>query len=268
MFKSKTLFFGIITILIAITILILDFKDTSFRYHDILVELNGLVFDLLIFGILITIYDTAKEKKDKITRYKEEIDDYRHLENDIASFRVIGAIKRLLDLGVKEIDLSFSYIIRTFETPPTIKKWDFVFSKLFNCKFILRNFDNCSFYSAHFKDVSFGNAVFSNCDFEFAIFEDCYFSDCTFIDKINFNYTYIESEKWLVSLIKENKGLEKVLEHYIISDNTISFENKNFFQLIDKSYNTNTAVDRETLQKQRLIDSEKKRILNAYRFPC
>jgi hypothetical protein len=248
MIKTKTRFFILVTIFAAIIILILDIR-AEIKLYDILIELNGLVFDLLIFGILITVYEAVNEKKEKITRYKEEINDYRHLDNETYSYRLIGTIKRLLEIGEKEIDLSFSYLIRTFESPTKINKWSFVYSKLFNCKFISKQFDNCSFYSAHFKDVVFGNVVFSSCDFEFAIFESCVFSDCIFKD-INFNYAYIQSQEWLSDTINKNKKLSKILEQYVISENTISFKNKNYYQLINKSHNTKIAVEREILQNQ------------------
>ena len=94
---------------------ILDYyfiKDWS----DVLVEVHGLIFDLLILGILFTIYSTIKERKDnsvkaenerqlKVHRYQEEIDDFRDWNDQEAMFRIAGNIKRLNSLGVTNINL-------------------------------------------------------------------------------------------------------------------------------------------------------------------
>jgi len=261
MIKSKTRLFIIVTIIATISIVILDISNTI-KPYDILVELNGLVFDLFIFGILITTYEAVKEKKEKITRYKEEINDYRHLENELSSYRIIGTIKRLLELGEKEIDLSFSYLIKSFETPYKVNNWSFVFSKLFNCKFVSKQFDNCSFYSAHLKGVEFGYVNFSKCDFEFVVFENSYFSNCNFSD-VTFDYAYIENQDWIRKIKRNNDKLNEILEQYIISENTIIINNKNYFQLIKKSHDTKIAVESEILQNQNFIDIHNKMIRNA-----
>jgi hypothetical protein len=41
-------------------------KDgANFQWHDILVEANGMFFDLLVFGVLLSIYEALREKKEK-----------------------------------------------------------------------------------------------------------------------------------------------------------------------------------------------------------
>jgi len=261
MIKSKTRLFIIVTIIAAIIIVILD-RSAKIKPYDILVELNGLVFDLFIFGILITAYEAWTEKKGKITRHKEEINDYRNLENELSSYRVIGTIKRLLELGEKEIDLSFSYLIRSFKTPHKVNNWSFVYSKLYNCKFVSNQFENCSFYSAHLKNVDFGYVSFSNCNFEFVVFESCNFSDCNF-SNVNFDYGYIENQEWIKEITRKNKTLNEILDQYIVSENTICINDKNYFQLIKKSHDTKIAVESEILQNQNFIDIHNKMIINA-----
>lgn len=77
----------------------LNYKDgADFSWHDLLVEANGMVFDLLVFGILLSLYEALKEKREKIERLMEEIEDYRDWQGQEAVYRTVGAIRRLIDL--------------------------------------------------------------------------------------------------------------------------------------------------------------------------
>lgn len=82
------------------------------RYDNILVESHGLLFDLLLFGIGIAIYDEIRSKKMNKERYHEELNDYRGWKDSEAAFRVAGIVKRLAYEGVIDIDLSNLHIGR------------------------------------------------------------------------------------------------------------------------------------------------------------
>lgn len=89
----------------------LNYKDgADFSWHDLLVEANGMVFDLLVFGVLLYAYEAWREKRDKIERLREEIDDYRGWNEKEATFRIVGAVRRLNKLGVKRINLKNCYL--------------------------------------------------------------------------------------------------------------------------------------------------------------
>lgn len=105
--KSKIGLFIGLGIIVMIIAVILDFYDCNFSYHDILVEFHGLVFDLFVFGIILTIYETNKSKKEKaqadkkrktdlIERYTEEINDFKFWKSEEAMYRTRGLIKRLV----------------------------------------------------------------------------------------------------------------------------------------------------------------------------
>ncbi|MBC7775555.1 MAG: pentapeptide repeat-containing protein [Phycisphaerae bacterium] len=90
----------------------LNYKDgADFSWHDLLVEANGMIFDLLVFGILLSIYEALRNKRDKIERLHEEIDDYRGWDEKEAMYRIVGAVKRLNKLGVTtDINLGNCYL--------------------------------------------------------------------------------------------------------------------------------------------------------------
>jgi len=113
-----------------------DVGENGFSWHDLLVEANGMVFDLLVFGILLSVYEALREKKEKIERLHEEIDDYRGWDEKEAIYRIVGAIKRLKKLGVSNIDLN-----------------------------------NCYFKGADLRRTDFRNAILEMADFEMAFLD-------------------------------------------------------------------------------------------------
>jgi uncharacterized protein YjbI with pentapeptide repeats len=85
--------------------------DKSGFLGNILAEAHGVLFDIFIFGILIVIYDKLIiERRRKVEKYNEEIDNYRRWEEPEAAHRIANLTKKLSKLGVTEIDLSDCYL--------------------------------------------------------------------------------------------------------------------------------------------------------------
>lgn len=99
----------IVLILIAGVVITLSFPHYSghvnYFYENLLVEAHGMIFDLLVIGILLVWLNKVGERRLRIRRYQEEVDDFRHWINEEASFRIAGDIKRLNKDGVFSIDL-------------------------------------------------------------------------------------------------------------------------------------------------------------------
>ena len=105
---------GLVLGILSILIFSLSFPfyrdDMELFYENILIEAHGMLFDLLIIGILLVWLNKNGEKQLRIKRYAEEIDDYRHWKSEEASFKIIGNIKRLNKDKITQIDLSNSYL--------------------------------------------------------------------------------------------------------------------------------------------------------------
>lgn len=65
------------------------------NWTDVLVEAHGLLFDVILFGIVLSIFNKIKSKKENILRLQEELEDYRYWDEKEAVYRIIGIIKRL-----------------------------------------------------------------------------------------------------------------------------------------------------------------------------
>ncbi len=85
-------------------------NDLELFYENILIEAHGMLFDLLVIGILLVWLNKSGERQIRIKRYMEEIDDYRHWKSEEASYKIIGNIKRLNKDRITQVDLYNSYL--------------------------------------------------------------------------------------------------------------------------------------------------------------
>ncbi|MFN0048366.1 MAG: pentapeptide repeat-containing protein [Cytophagales bacterium] len=99
----------IVLVLVSVVIFTLSYPHynghVNYFYENLLVEAHGMIFDLLVIGILLVWLNKVGEKRLRVRRYQEEIDDFRHWINDEASFRIAGDVKRLNKDGLFTIDL-------------------------------------------------------------------------------------------------------------------------------------------------------------------
>lgn len=249
--NSKIIFFIGLAIIGVVAVLYLDYNDQYFKPHDILVEFHGLVFDLLIFGILITIYDSIKSKQEKITRYREEIKDYAGWKSDEAKYRIRGLVKRLIELKAKKVELYSCHIINCPYTE-NMMDWKFGNAKLYKSFFIHCNLSKSSFYLSELYESDFCEVNLTKCNFGMAILDDCWFRKCTLIET-NFDYAYVTEKNWFEELKqKENIGIENILDKYIISSNSVVMNSKEYYQIIDKAHNSSTAIVREKLVRDNI----------------
>jgi hypothetical protein len=69
-----------------------------------------MVFDIILFGIILTLYEFIIERRENIKRYMEEIEDFKSWNETEATFRIIGNIKRLNRNGKSNIDIRDCYL--------------------------------------------------------------------------------------------------------------------------------------------------------------
>ena len=91
-------FFLLIAALVFIVLLSLDLFYRP-EVKDILVEFHGLFFDLLVFGILITIYEAWNKTRERIDLLHDQLDDYWDWKTEEGILRKVGIIKRLIELN-------------------------------------------------------------------------------------------------------------------------------------------------------------------------
>ncbi|WP_136468998.1 pentapeptide repeat-containing protein [Flagellimonas onchidii] len=188
--------------------------------ENLIVELHGVLGDLLIFGIVLSIYDNYKnqkrdiekqseERRLKIERLEEEIDDYREWEEKEAMYRIRGNIRRLQKLNHHENDLKSCYLPYT------------EFSKF--------TFKNTWFYQSNLGRTIFDNCILDGSDFYGTNLRESYFTACSLI-KTSFIGADLQGAKFLMCDLGET---------YLVGANlnstTVSGDSKWIEKLDDQS---------------------------------
>lgn len=130
--------------------------------ENILVESHGMLLDIIVFGIIITIIELFRGKNQEIKRYNEEIEDFREWDEKEAKHRIGGNLKRLQGLGETKIDLTDCYL-ENFKhndlklVKSKMNRVNFIGSKLKNA-----TFNNCELRNARFRGAELLNAKFNN----------------------------------------------------------------------------------------------------------
>jgi len=104
------IFFSIICVFLClIWLFILDFNSSE-DWKNVAIEFHGLVFDIVLFGIILTCFDLWRGKKERIQNLKDQLDDFRRWDEKEASFKNVGIIKRLNNLNAKSLNLQDTFL--------------------------------------------------------------------------------------------------------------------------------------------------------------
>ncbi len=102
--------FCIATIIVIILSLPFYLEDPWQFWGNVLIEIHGLLFELLIMGVFLLWLEGLGEKQLSITRYREEIEDYLGWDDDEATYRIVANIKRLNRYGISNINLTGAFL--------------------------------------------------------------------------------------------------------------------------------------------------------------
>lgn len=106
-----------VLVFIPYDILVLTVQDRKALW----IEGHSLLFDLLVFGVVLTAYETIRRRREeraqrqrerarRIEHFEYALDDYRDWNERPATLRIIGTVKRLNREGCTAIDLSYCHL--------------------------------------------------------------------------------------------------------------------------------------------------------------
>ena len=98
---------AIATLIILLIILLglrSSFEEFGQISQGVYIEAWGTVFDVLIVGIIFALYAVHRDRKERIERHVEEIDDFKKWNSEEARLRIAGAVRRLNRHGIVAID--------------------------------------------------------------------------------------------------------------------------------------------------------------------
>jgi len=63
--------------------------------RDVVVEANGLAFDVVLFGVVILWLDEMRQKRERRRGYHDQLEDYRDWRTEEAALRTAGLVRRI-----------------------------------------------------------------------------------------------------------------------------------------------------------------------------
>ncbi len=177
------IFFAIVigmplTLIIHLAYLFLVSYRSESYYVDILVEAHGLLFDILFFSIILALYAKSQEKKQKIKRFEEELDDYRGWKETEASYRVAGIIRRLRQEGIEDIDFNRLNLAQCTKevVEKAVKEKAHIISlagaDLKRTRLGNADFEHADLERTNFQEANLERATFNGANLKYAIFFD------------------------------------------------------------------------------------------------
>lgn len=179
------------TVLVLVSVIVIGlsiplyFADSELMYINVLTEAHGMIFDILVIGILLYWLREQGEIKQRIRQYKDEIDDFRMWESEEAAFRNAGNIKRLNRFNITKIELVSVFLAKT-----NLSK-----VRLMDANLNTANLNNSLLIEADLREARMNQTNFENANLNQANLEKTYASGANFKDafliKANFTGAFL-----------------------------------------------------------------------------
>lgn len=137
-------------------------EDPKSFAEGVLTETVGMLFDILILLVFISYIEQKAEKKRRIERYKEELNDYKGWNEKEAVYRVVGIVRRLQKEKEYNLDLSGYYLNSASLQKLNLSDSFFRDSYLKGAFIEDCNFNNSSILESNLKEIYITHSDFSN----------------------------------------------------------------------------------------------------------
>ena len=188
-----------VLVLVSIIVLSLSFplyiNDSLTMYENVLTEAHGMIFDILVIGILLYWLREQGEIKQRIRQYKDEIDDFRMWESEEAAFRNAGNIKRLNRYNITKIELVGAFLTKTNLSKvrlsgANLNTANFTNSLLIEAELVEARMNQTNFENANLNQANVIKTYASGANFKDAFLIKADFTGA-FLIKTNFTNAYL-----------------------------------------------------------------------------
>lgn len=121
--------------------------------ENILVEAHGMIGDIIVFGIILTVLNSIYSRKQNLQRYNEEIEDFRGWEEKEAVYRISGNVRRINKLGAVPQNMRGAYLAGSDLRGANLAGVDLVGADLSDSDCGTANFSKTNFLGASFVDA-------------------------------------------------------------------------------------------------------------------
>lgn len=192
---TSSIVLGIVTVLVIGLSLPYYLHDFDAFLPQVLAEAHGMIFDILVFSILIFWLNQNGEIRQRIRTYKDEIDDFRLWESEEAAFRTVGNIKRLNRHKIHEINLVNCHLPRTNLNYVNLSGSNLNSSNISQSTLIEANLENARLNQTNFENSNLNQVNLKNAYASGSIFKDAFLIKAqfegAFLIKANFNNAFL-----------------------------------------------------------------------------
>lgn len=276
---TTTIVFGITSVLVLSISYPLFRHDPDSYLRAIMMEAHSMLFDLAIIGILLLWLNKSGEKRIRIKRNQDEIDDIRYWKSQEASYKILANVKRLIRDNVTKLDLNNCYLRNINLNFANLKGSNLNYADLEFCSLIDTNLNHARLNQASFMNANLNRANFSdsllsganlqkikgiktnfekaclikaNLNDSFLIDANFQFSDLTGADFVNANL-YMPDFRGARGLLPEQLSHAKMIVKPKMDDDLLAQINEQFPELLKNANPSHEAVKPEDTTGQSSI---------------
>jgi len=209
----KSSLFIVVAFMIIVVLGVTDFllmSPETYDVYDILVESHGLFFDLVVFGIILSIYEEWRSRKEELQRCYDEMNHLKYSKVKNAGQKAIVIAIKMQNLKASDIDLTaFKIDGYHIHDMKRMNNWNFGHLRRFSIT--ISQISNTNFSGIVLNKVTFISCHFENCSFALSKFENVTFLSCTF-KNVNFDNVLLGKSIDFFERIKNIQGDSKDLE--------------------------------------------------------
>lgn len=254
------LIFSVVTVLLSASFNFLSsyiFPNFSLGIYDrsfwvnLLVNVNSSIIDFLFLALLITHFNKRREASKEEASLMQELQDYAFHSTLELNLKKVGILKKLCELGKKEINIQRIRIHEVEMKDLRITDSNLDGLSLYKCNLARVTFENCELRSLNLVDATAKNVEFINCsiknlklsngtftsikftkcslinsrlnnaDLSSAIFRDCDLKDATFDNSKMRSTNLLESKNINIVELCKATNLDYILVEQSILDGII-----------------------------------------------
>lgn len=141
-------------------------------WENVLVEAHGMVFDILIIGVIVVWLDTRRTTYNEKKSMLNELSDMSYLDLPEVNHRKVGMMHRLNNLGETTFDIEELIIAKARVNGLFSENSNFRYLKAFNSSFTKVTFINTCLFRSDFSGTEIKSTKFLSCDLKKAVFID------------------------------------------------------------------------------------------------
>ncbi len=186
---SALIIFGIIVFLITgfwPTVASHTFGETTWGlysrdfFENVLVEAHGAAIDLFVVGVVMYWFEKRRADADTLKSHMNALADLRFYRGTDASYRLLGQMKRLIELGVSSFQLPEAALNNVEISDLTLRDSNLRAANFANTTLNRVTFENCECDAAIFAGSRFQHATLRNVKIRRAKFQDARLNGCDF----------------------------------------------------------------------------------------